>query len=91
MEDFDLEPLRAVMRQAVDALELDPWDIEAELDLESGELERLLDGEKAIGVAHLLALSSLLGVPPGDFLRFAYPEVHAQAQADLTDLLADGN
>jgi hypothetical protein len=91
MEDFDLEPLRAVMRQAVEALDIEPWDIEAELELEAGELDRLLEGDREIDVVHLMGLSRLLGVPPGDFLRFAYPEVHEQAEARLTDLLAESN
>jgi hypothetical protein len=91
MENFDLDPLRAVMRQAVEALDLEAWDVEAELDLDPGELDRMLDGDMGIDVLHLMGLSRLLGVPPGDFLRFAYPEVHEQAEARLTDLLAEGN
>jgi hypothetical protein len=91
MEELDLAPLRSVMRQAVESLDLEIWDIEAELELGPGELNRLLDGEQTIDVAHLLAFGRLLDVPPGDFLRFAYPEAHDQAQADLTDLLAEGN
>lgn len=74
MPQDDLNGLRAVLREAVAACRRSSRDMEEELGLGHGSLQRLLDGRIDIRVQHLLAIARLLQIHPVEFLELGFPE-----------------
>lgn len=48
--------------------------IERRLGMSQGSLSRLLAGGIELKVKHILDIVEILGLPPGDFFRIAYPD-----------------
>jgi|SRR5882757_8812687 len=87
MLEEDLQSLRQVLAQAVDATGLNRRDVERALKLRNGTLGKLLDGTLELRVEHLTALASLLRVPPGELLKAGCPRTRAAATYRLSDWL----
>ena len=87
MVEEDLRSLRQVLARAVEVSGLQRRDVERVLKLRNGTLGKLLDGSLDLRIEHLIALGSLLKVPPGDFLRLGCPQTHAAATYRLADWL----
>jgi transcriptional regulator with XRE-family HTH domain len=85
MSDRDLQQLRQVLRQAVDASRMPVREMERRLGVGHGSLYRMLDGGLDLRVRHLLALAGLLGVPPADFLELGCPDAARGAKRRLAD------
>lgn len=85
MSDRDLQQLRQVLRQAVDASRMPIREMERRLGVGHGSLYRMLDGDLDLRVRHLLALAELLGVPPADFLETGCPDAARGAKRRLAD------
>lgn len=85
MADKDLQQLRQVLRQAVQASRMPIREMERQLGIGNGALYRMLDGELDLRVRHLLALANLLEVPPSDFLALGCPEAESRARRRLAD------
>jgi hypothetical protein len=85
MSGGPLEPLRKVLRRAVEAGRLREWAIEQALELPRGGWDELASGRRVLRVRHLLALAPLLAVPPEDFLTAAFPEASPPAGPRLAD------
>jgi transcriptional regulator with XRE-family HTH domain len=85
MSTRELKPLRGVLQRAVAAARLHQRTVEQALDLPTGGWDDLMAGKRILRVRHLLALSRLLGVPPGDFLEVALPEASRTAERRLAD------
>jgi transcriptional regulator with XRE-family HTH domain len=69
-----LEELRAVLREAVSASRLSYREIEDQLGLGHGSLQRLLDGRVDVRVHHLVGLARILQVHPMEFLELGFPD-----------------
>jgi hypothetical protein len=74
MPEDELEELRAVLREAVATCRLSYREIEDELGLGHGSLQRLLDGRVDIRVHHLVELARILQVHPMEFLELGFPD-----------------
>ncbi len=85
MSGRQLQPLREVLRRAVDAGRLRESTIEQALALPRGGWDELASGRRILRVRHLLALARLLGVPPADFLTAGFPEASSPAGPRLAD------
>lgn len=83
MRQEDLSELRAVMREAVAACRRSNRELEDELGLGHGSLQRLLDGRIDIRVNHLLAIARILQIHPLEFLEIGFPDWPARHH--LTD------
>jgi len=85
MADKDLQQLRQVLREAVRATRLPTRNLERRLGIGHGNLGRMLDGQMDLRLRHLLALASLLDVPPTDLLEFGCPDAVSRAKRRLGD------
>lgn len=74
MRQEDLSELRAVLREAVAACRRSNRDLEDDLGLGHGSLQRMLDGQVDVRVQHLVALARLLQVHPMEFLELGFPD-----------------
>lgn len=74
MRQEDLSELRAVLREAVAACRRSNRDLEDDLGLGHGSLQRMLDGRVDVRVQHLVALARLLQVHPMEFLELGFPD-----------------
>ncbi|HEX6861567.1 MAG TPA: helix-turn-helix transcriptional regulator, partial [Thermoanaerobaculia bacterium] len=74
MRQEDLSELRAVLREAVTACRRSNRDLEDDLGLGHGSLQRMLDGRVDVRVQHLVALARLLQVHPMEFLELGFPD-----------------
>lgn len=83
MRQDPLSELRAVLREAVAATHRTNYELEKELGLGHGSLQRLFDGRVDVRVHHLLALARILQVHPMEFLELAFPDWPARHH--LTD------
>ena len=80
----ELNPLREVLKRAVDAARLPVRTVEEALGVRAGGWDLILSGERVLRVRHLLALAGLLRVPPADFLEIGLPEASRAAELRLT-------
>lgn len=87
MVDQDLDDLRRLLREAVEASRMYTRDIEAALGVGHGNLERLLNGTLELRVRHLLGFARLLKIPPADFFELGCAKAAAAAQHRLLDWL----
>jgi transcriptional regulator with XRE-family HTH domain len=89
MVDQDLDELRRLLREAVEAARasMHTRDIEAALGVGHGNLERLLNGTLELRVRHLLGFARLLEIPPADFFELGCAKAAAAAQHRLLDWL----
>jgi transcriptional regulator with XRE-family HTH domain len=85
MADKDLQQLRQVLREAVQASHRTVRELEAVLGLAHGNLTRLLDGRLEIKARHIVQLAVLLKVRPGDFFELGCPEANRAAEHRLAD------
>ena len=83
MRQEDLGELRAVLREAVAACRRSNRDLEDDLGLGHGSLQRMLDGRIDVRVQHLVAIARLLQVHPMEFLELGFPDWPARHH--LTD------
>jgi len=90
MRELDERALRQVLREAVRLTGRTHRDLEDELHIGHGNIQKLLTGRVRLTVRHLLAFAVLLDVPAAEFLALAYPEQVATARRHLADLLAPG-
>ena len=74
MRQDELSELRAVLREAVAACRRSNRDLEDDLGLGHGSLQRLLDGRIDLRVNHLLAIARLLQIHPMEFLELGLPD-----------------
>jgi transcriptional regulator with XRE-family HTH domain len=88
MADKDLQQLRQVIDQAVQASRMLVRDVEKAMGLGHGYLNRLLDGKVEIKVRHIVGLAAVLKVPPGDFLELGFPEASRTAEHRLADWIS---
>jgi transcriptional regulator with XRE-family HTH domain len=90
MSSKDLDRIRQVFRQAVEACRLPTRELERALGIGNGNLARLMDGRLDLRIRHLLAFAELLDVPPTDFLELGCPDAQKKATRRLADLLEPG-
>ncbi|HEX9669239.1 MAG TPA: helix-turn-helix transcriptional regulator [Thermoanaerobaculia bacterium] len=90
MREVDERELRQVLREAVRLTGRSHRDLEEQLEIGHGNIQKLLTGRARVTVRHLLAFAELLDVPAAEFLALAYPEQAAAARRHLPDLLAPG-
>jgi transcriptional regulator with XRE-family HTH domain len=90
MREVDERALRQVLREAVKLTGRTHRDLEDELHIGHGNIQKLLTGRVRLTVRHLQAFAALLDVPAAEFLTVAYPEQAASARRHLPDLLAAG-
>lgn len=88
MSDSDLRRLRALVREALPTYHGAGRALEDALGIGHGNLSHLLDGRLELRVRHLLAIATMLGVPPHQFLELGCPEATENARRDLTDFVA---
>jgi len=88
MADPDSEHLLTLLSRAINAVPGTRRDLEDSIGVGHGTLARLLDGQLELRVRHLLALSRVLDVPPGDFFTLGCPKATARASYSLADRLA---
>ena len=74
MRQDELSELRAVLREAVAACRRSNRELEDDLGLGHGSLQRMLDGQVDVRVQHLVALARLLQVHPMEFLELGFPD-----------------
>lgn len=74
MRQDELSELRAVLREAVAACRRSNRDLEDDLGLGHGSLQRMLDGRIDIRVHHLVEIARILQVHPMEFLELAFPD-----------------
>ncbi|HWN43364.1 MAG TPA: hypothetical protein VNW71_14145 [Thermoanaerobaculia bacterium] len=74
MRQDDLSELRAVLREAVVACRRSNRDLEDDLGLGHGSLQRMLDGRIDIRVHHLVEIARILQVHPMEFLELGFPD-----------------
>lgn len=84
----NLEQLRELLRQAVKACGLSARQIERQVGLGNGCLERILDGRNDLRVRHILGFAELLKVPPQDFLELGVAQPEGGTKYRLRDWLA---
>lgn len=89
MPQDELEELRAVLREAVAACRLSYREVEDELGLGHGSLQRLLDGRVDVRVHHLVDLARILQVHPMEFLELGFPDWPSRHR--LTDWMRPGS
>jgi transcriptional regulator with XRE-family HTH domain len=90
MRKVDERALLQVLREAVRLTGRTHRDLEDELGIGHGNIQKLLDGRVRLTVRHLLAFAALLDVPAAELLAVAFPEQAASARRHLPDLLASG-
>ena len=88
MSNNDLRTLRALVREALPTYHGSGRAVEEALGIGHGNLSHLLDGRLELRVRHLLAIATMLGVPPHQFLELGCPETTDAARRDLTDFVA---
>ncbi len=88
MREVDERALWQVLREAVRLTGRSHRDLEDELRIGHGNIQKLLDGRMRLTVRHLMAFAALLDVPAPEFLAVAFPEQAASARRHLPDLLA---
>ena len=88
MREVDERALLQVLREAVRLTGRTHRDLEDELRIGHGNIQKLLGGRVRLTVRHLMAFAALLDVPAAELLTVAYPEQAATARRHLPDLLA---
>ena len=86
MREVDERALWQVLREAVRLTGRSHRDLEDELRIGHGNIQKLLDGRMRLTVRHLMAFAALLDVPAAELLTVAYPEQATAAQ--VTAILA---
>jgi len=81
----DLAQLGQILARAVQASGRPRREIEREIGIGSGMLERMLAGQVDLKVEYLTNLARLLRIPPGDLLAAGCPEATAAARHRLAD------
>jgi DNA-binding Xre family transcriptional regulator len=84
-ETTDIKSLRFVLRQTVEALRRPARELERELGIGNGALDKLLDGRLEIRLRHLLGIARILGVSPADLLQMGCPEAHRTARCTVDE------
>jgi len=87
----DLAQLRQLLARAVRASGRPRRDLEREIGLGSGSLERMLAGTLDLKVEYLVNLARLLRIPPGDLLAAGCPRATAAARHRLADWIGPGD
>ena len=72
--DQEVVRLRELLRNAIRLSGVTNRKIERHLGMSQGSLSRLLAGGIELKVKHILEIVEILGLPPGQFFRIAYPE-----------------
>lgn len=72
--DREVVRLRELLRNAIRLSGVTNRAIERHLGMSQGSLSRLLAGGIELKVKHILEIVEILGLPPGEFFRIAYPE-----------------
>ncbi|HEX6864802.1 MAG TPA: helix-turn-helix transcriptional regulator, partial [Thermoanaerobaculia bacterium] len=72
--DQEVARLRELLRNAIRLSGVTNRKIERHLGMSQGSLSRLLAGGIELKVKHILEIVEILGLPPGQFFRIAYPE-----------------
>lgn len=81
----DLKRFHNLLRQAVTALHRPVRELESDLGISNGGLERLLDGRQDFRLRHLLAFARVLEVSPAELLELGCPDAHAGARRKVED------
>ena len=87
MREVDERALWQVLREAVKLTGRPHRDLEDELRIGHGNIQKLLDGRIRLTVRHLMAFAALLDVPAAELLAVAFPEQAASAHRHLPELL----
>jgi transcriptional regulator with XRE-family HTH domain len=87
----DLTQLRQLLARAVQASGRPQRELEREIGVGSGSLQRLLSGDLDLKVEHLTNLARLLRIPPGDLLAAGCPGATAAARHGLADWIGPGD
>ena len=88
MPDADLQPLCALLREAIAATRMTTREAEEALGMAHGSLEGVLKGKLELRVRHILALAAILKVPPADFFALGCPNANNAAQHGLVEWLS---
>lgn len=72
-QDEEVARLRSLLRDAIKLSKHSNRDVEKALGLSGGYLSRLFAGVMDLRVEHILAVCQVIGFPPAEFFRAAYP------------------
>ncbi|HVR99866.1 MAG TPA: helix-turn-helix transcriptional regulator [Thermoanaerobaculia bacterium] len=72
-QDEEVARLRSLLRDAIKLSKRSNREVEKALGLSGGYLSRLFAGVMDLRVEHILAVCAVIGFPPAEFFRAAYP------------------
>jgi transcriptional regulator with XRE-family HTH domain len=72
-QDEEVARLRSLLRDAIKLSKHSNRDVEKALGLSNGYMSRLFAGVMDLRVEHILAVCQVIGFPPAEFFRSAYP------------------
>ena len=73
MSETEVTRLTALLRDAIKLSKISNRSVERQLGLSSGYLSRLFAGVMELRVQHILEICGVIGFPPGEFFKAAYP------------------
>ena len=85
MSDTEVARLTALLRDAIKLSKTSNRSVERELGLSSGYLSRLFAGVMELRVQHILEICRVVGFPPGEFFKAAYPTEQEDPEAEPED------